>query len=254
VAREALGFRFTVTSADAGLLDLADDAFSALPPASRADSSLDLDGYDLTVAGNPLTALLGDVTIRAITAAGGNLLLHAGAVAAPDGSCTLVCGASGSGKSTLTAGLVRSGLAYVTDETVCLDPQTLRITPFRRPLSVKPGSQTVLSRLRPEPPYDGNWVIPPARLGGPDLPAAPLLPDLAVFPSYVPGAPCELVPISAGEAAFLAGTNSSRLNETAGGALPALARLFRRVPALRLVHGDLDSAVERLRSRWAAAA
>jgi hypothetical protein len=236
------------------LLSVAQDAFAALPRAADAEECVDLDGYDLTVAENPLTAMLGDITIKAIRAAGGNLLLHAGAVAAPSGGCALLCGASGSGKSTLTAGLVRSGLAYVTDETVCLEPATLRITPFQRPLSVKSGSHSVLAQLRPASPYGGNWVVAPASLGGVSLPTEPLLPDIAVFPSYQPGASCEVRELTAGEAAFLAGTQSSRLAETGGGALPALARLFRRTPSFRLVHGDLDAAVAAVRDVWAAVA
>ena len=34
-----------------------------------------------------------------------------------------------SGKSTLVAALVRAGYAYVTDETVAVDPTTLAVTP-----------------------------------------------------------------------------------------------------------------------------
>lgn len=67
---------------------------------------------------NRLTALLSDVTIGAITAAGGNLLLHAGAVARADRAdraTAVLCGASGSGKSTLTAGLVTAGVNDLRD-------------------------------------------------------------------------------------------------------------------------------------------
>ena len=203
---------------------------------------LDLDAYDTTTSSNRLTALLSDVTIQAIATAGGNLLLHAGAVARTDGGAAVLCGASGSGKSTLTAGLVAAGWSYLTDETVCLDPQTLRITPFRRPLSIKPGSHQVLGHLRPVPEYTGNWIVPPAALGGAPLPDRPLLPEVLVFPTFRPGARCNVVAISPGEAAFLAGTDSSRLSDTRE-PLQALALLARRAPAYRVVHGNLDAAV-----------
>ena len=202
----------------------------------------DLDGFADTETTNRLTALLSDVTIGAIKAAGGNLLLHAGAVARPDGATAVLCGASGSGKSTLTAGLGTAGWAYVTDETVCLDPDTLRITPFRRPLSIKVGSHQVLAHLQPDPTYAGSWVVPPSALKGPPLPEQPLLPELLVFPTYRAGAQLEVTALSPGEAAFLAGTDSSRLADTRE-PLASLARLARRAPAYRLVHGDLDAAV-----------
>lgn len=241
-AWDALGFVFAVSTADEALASLARVAFAELPPGSGHAAVLDLDAYDEAAAGNRLTALLSEVTVQAITRAGGNLLLHAGGVARPDGATALLCGASGSGKSTLTAGLVAAGWSYVTDETICLDPQTLRITPFRRPLSLKPGSHVVLPHLRPETSPPGGWVVAPSALKGAPPPAAPLLPELLVFPTYRAGVRLEVTPLSPGEAAFLAGTDSSRLSDTHG-PLQALARLGRRAPAYRLVHGDLDAAV-----------
>lgn len=241
-----------MTTTDADFASHAAVAFAALPLTTGAVDVLDLDAYDGTVASNRLTALLSDVTIGAIAAAGGNLLLHAGAVARPDGATAVLCGASGSGKSTLTAGLVAAGWSYVTDETVCLDPQTLRITPFRRPISLKPGSHEVLGHLRPVPEYAGNWVVPPAVLGGAPLPEQPLLPELLVFPTFRSGARLDITPLSPGEAAFLAGTDSSRLSDTHA-PLQALARLARRAPAYRVVHGDLDAAVRGISDLLAAA-
>ncbi len=250
--RDALGFCFGVTSSYAAVLPGVEAAFGELAVGTGPVTVLDLDSYDDTGAINRLTKLLSDVTLGAITAAGGSLLLHAGAVARPDGATAVLCGASGSGKSTLTAGLVTAGWAYVTDETVCLDPDTLRITPFRRPLSIKAGSHQVLAYLRPDPAYAGSWVVPPSALKGPLLPGQPLLPELLVFPTYRPGARLEVTALSPGEAAFLAGTDSSRLADTRE-PLPSLARLARRAPAYRLVHGDLDVAVAAVSDLLAAA-
>ena len=249
---DALGLCFVIRASDAAAVSFAVAAFGWLPVGKSPASVFDLDNYDGTGLTNRLTQLLSDVTIGAITAAGGNLLLHAGAVARSDGATAVLCGASGSGKSTLTAGLVTAGWAYVTDETVCLDPETLRIMPFRRPLSIKAGSHEVLAYLRPDPMYAGSWVVPPSALKGPPLPEQPLLPELLVFPTYRPGARLEVTRLSPGEAAFLAGTDSSRFADTRE-PLPSLARLARRAPAYRLVHGDLDAAVRAVSDLLAAA-
>ena len=60
------------------------------------------------------------------------------------------------GKTTLTAALVGEGLAYITDETVCIDPVSLKIEPFSKPLTVKPGSQELLRHLEPPALQRGN--------------------------------------------------------------------------------------------------
>ena len=249
---DALGFCFNIVGDDESSRFLLRLAFSDLPLGYGSVTTLDVANYVDTRTKNRLTELLSDVTIGAITAAGGNVLLHAGAVSRDDGATAVLCGASGSGKSTLTAGLVTAGWVYVTDETVCLNPETLRITPFQRPLSIKVGSHEVLAHLRPDPMYAGSWVVPPSALKGPPLPENPLLPELLIFPTYRLGARLEVTAISPGEAAFLAGTDSSRLADTCE-PLASLARLSRRAPAYRVVHGDLDVAVRAVSDLLAAA-
>ena len=250
--RDALGFHFAVRTVVPAQASEVSAAFSFLPPGVGPATVLDLGDYFETEPADRLTALLSDVTVEAIKAAGGNLLLHAGAIARLDGASAVLCGASGSGKSTLTAGLVTAGWAYVTDETVCLDPVTLRITPFRRPLSIKAGSHQVLAHLRPDPTHVGGWVVPPGALKGAPLPEHPLLPELLVFPTYRLGARLEVTALSVGEAAFLAGTDSSRLADSRE-PLRSLARLARRARSYRVVHGDLDVAVRTVSDLLAAA-
>jgi hypothetical protein len=73
-----------------------------------------------------------------------------------------------SGKTTLTAGLVRSGWSYLTDEAVAFDWDTGRSRPFPKPLSVDPGSQHLfpeLARRRrppPRPMASSNGRFPPS--------------------------------------------------------------------------------------------
>ena len=56
--------------------------------------------------------------------------------------------------------------------------------------------------------------------------------------------------VSPGEAAYLVGTQSSRLRDVAGGPLPALARLARRVTAYRLRYSDSAVASEKVLGLW----
>ncbi|WP_348613952.1 hypothetical protein [Kocuria rhizophila] len=72
---------------------------------------------------------------------GRSLMFHAAGLADPvTGSTAALVAASGTGKTTATRRLGRT-LAYVTDETVCVDPDELSIVPYPKPLSVvrRPG-------------------------------------------------------------------------------------------------------------------
>jgi len=218
---------------------------------------LDDNGHTFAEA---LLALVGTVNLRALAAAEGALLLHAGALSVPDGGIAVLCGPSGSGKSTLTATLAARGLAYLTDETVCLAPESLHVTPFRKPLSLKQGSHEVLSRFRPVPGSVAEkctgpqWLIPPGELGQAELPSEPLLPQVVLLPTYTLGASLEVGRLEPAEAAYLLGGNTSRLRAVHGGGLPALARLVRRTPAYRLVYGDVEAAADAVEHLWSSAA
>ena len=146
------------------------------------------------------------------------------------------------GKTTLTAALVAQGLAYVTDETVCLDPDTLAIEPFTKPLTVKPGSQQLLAHLAP--PDDevsedsGNWQLPPQRLGGPDLPQE-LRPALIVFPDVQPEAKgVQAIPVTPARAAFVLGEQSSAMWAIEPRPLASLASLVTSVPSFQVTYGN----------------
>jgi hypothetical protein len=186
-------------------------------------------------------------TLDFIEARRGRLLLHAGGAADTSGRTVVVHGESGAGKTTLTTALVAQGLAYVSDETICLDPQSLQIEAFRKPLTVKPGSQNVLAALKPpkrEVSADsGNWQIPPERLGGPDLPDAPLHPAVIVFPDYDDAhAGIDITPVSRARAAFVLGEQSSAMWAIEPRPLAAVARLVEQAPAFQVSYSDAFAA------------
>lgn len=252
---DALGYRFTVRAHHPDVRSHLMVLFAGLSAVGHAEvDPLELDATDARLS-DRLVALMRRINIAAVGAAAGSLLLHAGAVARPDGGSAILCGQSGSGKTTLSVRLAESGLYYLTDEAVSLSPVTLRLRPFRKPAVVKAGAQQLLCHLRPQldAAADGTWLVPPNAFDTTPTPDRPLLPRLLVFPTFTPGAGCAVEPLSEADAAYLLGKESSRLGEVQGGALPALARLARRAPAYRLVHGDADLAVRAVRSLLAAA-
>jgi len=76
-------------------------------------------------------------------------LIHAGVIAY-NNEATLLPGKSGSGKTTLVAGLIKKGFRYLSDEIAIIDPQTLKIYPFLKPLNMKKGSLSLFKEFEPE--------------------------------------------------------------------------------------------------------
>ena len=192
-----------------------------------------------------LDALIAHLNLAAIAASRGQLLLHTGGVALPDGRVILLSGPSGSGKTTLTAELVGTGMAYLTDETLGVDAVTLAITPYRKPLTVKPGSFAVLSHLAPDDSAAQGalpWQVPVDRLGGPGLPTEPLRVALVVAPEYAARTGTRLERIGSAETVFRLGSNSSSLSAVRPRPLQALARLVNGVPSYRLPYSDVTAA------------
>lgn len=255
--RDALGLIFEVRCADFELSSYLDRLLAGLPKAVDGEAAVRFQIDPVPAGGAPSTGLairilIGNLNAAAIAAASGNLLFHAGAACGLDGEVVVICGPSGSGKSTLTARLVESGLAYLTDEVTCIDPIDLRLTPFRKPLSLEPGSHQLFAHLesRFDPATvrftDDVWLIPFTEFGGPSLPTVPLLPRLLIFPEYAAGERLSVHRLSMGEAAFTLGGNASRLGAVRGAPLPALARLVAHAPAYRMVHSDVHAAADQV--------
>lgn len=255
---DALGLRFSVRTETAQAESHVREVLAGLE--TRYDGSADVSEFSLDTGsqtvGESVAALVGNVNLRAIEAATGNLLVHAGGVVDGRGRVVVVCGPSGSGKSTLTAVLAGRGYAYVTDETVCIDPLSLTVRPFRKPLAIKHGSHTVLAKLRPKVSEAGttaSWLVPPDALATAPLPARPMLPVAVVFPTYAEGAELFVERLTEAQTAYTLGSNASTLWAVQGGALPALARVARRCPAFRLIHSDVEAAADEVEDIWAAA-
>ncbi len=102
--------------------------------------------------------------------------LHLHAMAVLDsGSALIAAGPSGAGKSTLCAAALNAGAAYMTDEAVGIDPDTLTGHGYRKPIVVKRRSFAPVTQLTGlEPPADTGdaWEIPASQIGAlaPDEP------------------------------------------------------------------------------------
>jgi len=152
--------------------------------------------------------------INALALAGvGCFAVHAGAVAS-GGSVVAFPAASGAGKTTLTAACLLAGLAYVTDEALCLDWTDGSVRPYPRPLALSPWSAAAVG-LPATPagsadvgradvgPADAEVLVTAADLGAP-VAAGPLRTAHVVLLDR-PGGPAGLRPAtrSAGVAELL---------------------------------------------------
>lgn len=96
--------------------------------------------------------------------------LHVHAAAVADGyRAAVLVAPSGGGKTTLCATLVHSGLGYLTDEMVIIDPPGTAVRAFAKPLSIKHGAESHLPfNLPTRGTIDVGWstLVPPGLLGG----------------------------------------------------------------------------------------
>jgi hypothetical protein len=165
----------------------------------------------------------------------------------------LVPAASGSGKSTLTAGLVRAGLGYLSDELVALELDAAgvgpgRLLPYPKPITVKPGSFGVLADMAPhllEGEGDGEWQVPVGdgtgrRVGG------PCRPGFVIVPRYDPSADTALVRLSETEAFFTLALHAVNLLPHGPSGSEALGRLAAQCACYALAFSDLDAACDRV--------
>lgn len=173
-----------------------------------------------------------------------HLVLHA--AACTNGQVTVVLPApSGSGKTTTVAGLVLAGMGYLTDEAVAVDPSTMQVIAYPKPLSVKPGSQGLLSGLAPtDPAFErGDWHVAPGDLRV-DPVGVPGRPSLLVRPQFVDGATSLLTPVSRGRMTYLVANNTFRFRYDHRRLLPLAAKLCESAACFELTVGDLASATQ----------
>jgi hypothetical protein len=154
-----------------------------------------------------------------------------------------------SGKTTLTAGLVRAGFSYLTDEAVAIDPTTGLVEPYPKPLSIDAGSHFLFPELEP-PPAPGDeaapahqWQVPPDAIRAGAVGSSCRV-RFVVFPAYVEGATTALEPLSRASALLELATNTFEFRDHPRRSLVTLAAVIEGARAYRLTVGDLGDACD----------
>lgn len=196
---QALEYTFCVTARDPDVIEVVDWIFAGLfgpaLPGPVDDYVIEPDAdhegatqlrRDETVLlrrsslASVLDLLVWHVNHEAVGRTTGLVLFHASAVE-HDGVVVVFPGESGAGKTTLAAALTQHGFRYVTDEAVALDPATLLIHPYPKPLSIRPASLGLLPGFAP--PQHGRF----AEAFGRDLHASPVACGGGISRGGVPG-------------------------------------------------------------------
>ena len=176
------------------------------------------------------------------------VLVHA-AVAERGGVGIVMPAPEEAGKTTLVAGLVQAGFGYLSDEAAAIDPGTLEIQPFPKPLSIDKGSWKVLACAAPQ--LDGStrgyltkqWQVSPLSLRDGSV-SGPVRAGLLILPTYRAGAATTLEPISPVDALIATLGQTFHFHQAARRNLEVLARLLDTVDCYRLTVGDLAAACE----------
>jgi hypothetical protein len=178
--------------------------------------------------------------------AGSRLLLHA-AAAERDAAIVVLAGPEGSGKSTLVTALVRSGLRYVTDETVAVELPAATIAPYPKPIALDGGSLGSLRDLAPaiSPPLEialEQRLVPAQAIRPGAIAKRCGAPRLLVLPSYTPGRATAARLIPRAEAAVALAEQAFNLRTLGPGRLDGIAGVVRACDCYQLEVGDLDAA------------
>jgi hypothetical protein len=190
--------------------------------------------------------LLWDINSRVMSESTRYLLVHA-AGAELNGHGIIMPAEMESGKTTLVAGLIRAGLRYLTDEAVAIDPVTLLIQPFPKPLTIDQGSWPVLPDLEPTLPPElqmytsGRWAVD-ARTVRADVLAPPTRPTFVVSPSYQPDSPTRLIPLRPAETVMVLAKQCFNLALHGQVGLDTLAAIARQSAGYRIEVANLEEA------------
>jgi hypothetical protein len=263
-----LGFTFAVEAADRALERLVADLyapFASDDPASVVYTVVEWAGAGgphlvlyanaerVRSTGDPATVfahLVWEIGQQVTTRPSRWLLLHA-AAAELDGRAILLPARSGAGKSTLVAGLVSSGMGYLTDDVTAVDPEAGSVHPYPKPISVARALWPLVGRRTPVAAGADRYLGPEGFLGAADLggaPGEPSTPALVVIPRYVPDEPTCLTEVGPTAALVQIREQSFNIGLHDPDGLRAVAGLVERCRCLRLEYGVLGDAVARLTS------
>ena len=193
--------------------------------------------------GYVLPHLLWEVNRLLFERTGERVHLHAAALVR-NGRALVLAGRSRAGKSTLAAWLTYRGWGFLTDEAALVDPETLIVAPYWRPIGVRrPGPLDAI--LRENDPGGHDLLVPASTIGA-LAPAAPLA-GIA-FPLRTQKEPPGLSRLSAAAALLELTQHFPGLIAGGRAGFRRLARLVDVIPAYELRLHDLDEAERTLRT------
>jgi hypothetical protein len=155
--------------------------------------------------------------------------------------------ASGAGKSTLTAGLLQSGLSYLSDEIGALDPSVMRLVAYPKPISLDRASLAALPALRERVPPEicewmsSEWQVP-AHVIRPDASVQACRARFLIFPRLAPSEQSKLHPLRRAEAMALLVRRSFNFGDRPAQNFESCAELCRSVETFQLDVADVGSA------------
>lgn len=259
--REMIGARVAFRVEDPVLAEYVNRLYGAFPEASSADRecgieaaederfSLLVDGSITSSADSPegLIPTLVQYLNRTVATESPHVLIHAGCVE-QNGVAAILPAYMEHGKTTLTAGLVRAGFHYVTDEACAIRRDTHTIVPYPKPLSIDPGSWFLFPELEPHEPFTtdaykaSQWQVPPTAIR-PDALGGECRARFIVFPAYDADAITELIPLSRAEALIELAKNTFRFDQEGRPTLDVLSAVIAECDVYRLPNSSLDEAV-----------
>ncbi len=197
------------------------------------------------------------------TALGGlhYLTLHAGVIA-KENNAIILPGASGSGKSTLSAAMGWRGWRFLSDEFALIEPTSMQVHPYPRPVSLKNNSIAVMQEIAPAENFSATF---PKTIKGsisylrPNAHALENMqtratPRLLVFPQYAAKAAVNLQPMDPQECLVRLIAGSGNYDRMGEHSFAAVMNLVSNCPAYTLTYANFDDAdriLQELLSEWA---
>ena len=225
--------------------------YRVLPPHGDLPGVLERDGRITGARDSParlLGRLVWSINRQVIDWSHHRLILHAAAVAI-GGRVVLLPAAMESGKTTLSTGLLDRGASYLTDEAAAIDDVTLTVEGFPKPLSIDPGSWSVLAHHEPRVPpslaayHQEQWQVQPASFVTVER-TGPL--GAILFPTFERGARSRIEPLRPVDALehAISCTFGPPKSLVPAAKVRQLGAILGDVPAFRLVTSDLDRACQ----------